>query len=89
VTPDAANLNFVISSTGTAPQQLNATRLGINTRKTARNILNANYIVTVRITNMDANNKQADVLVQWDYKDRTLAGGNPNAHRVVSLLRRP
>lgn len=88
VTPDAANISFVISSTGTAAQQLIATRLGINTRKTIRNILNANYVVTVRITDMDANNKQADVLVQWDYKERTLAGANANAHRIVSLLRR-
>jgi prepilin-type N-terminal cleavage/methylation domain-containing protein len=87
-TPDAANINFVISSTGTAAQQLNAVNLGINTQKTVRNILTANYVVTVTITDMDASNKQADVLVQWDYKERTLANGSANAHRVVSLLRR-
>jgi prepilin-type N-terminal cleavage/methylation domain-containing protein len=84
----ADGANFVLSSTGTAAQQLNASRLGINTQKIIRNILNANYVITVTITTMDANNKRADVLVQWDYKERRLANGNPNAHRVVSLLRR-
>jgi len=85
---DAADINFVISSTGLAAQQLNATRLGINTQKTIRNILNANYVVTVTIIDMDANNKQADILVQWDYKERRLVNGNAYSHRIVSLLRR-
>jgi len=79
--------SFVISSTGTAPQQLNATNLGINTVKTMRNILNANYVVTVTVLSLDADNKRVTVLVQWNWKDRTLAGGNPYSHTIVSLLR--
>lgn len=87
-TDDVANFSFVISSTGTAPQQANATNLGINTVRTMRNILNANYAVTVTIADLDLDNKRVTVLVQWDWKDRTLAGGNPYSNTIVSLLRR-
>lgn len=79
---------FVMSSTGTAGQQTNARNLGINTRRSVRNILAANYVVTVTIITLDTDNKQVTVLVNWDWKERTFAGANPNVHQVVSLLRR-
>lgn len=80
--------SFTISSTGSAAEQLNGKRLGINTRKTVRNILNANFIADVYINQLDADNLAVTVIILWDYKDRTLAGGNPNWHRAVVLLRR-
>lgn len=86
---DALPLTLTISSTGTSAQQTLARNLGINTQRTVRNVLTANYVVLATITSIDANNKQIDVTVRWDWKERTAAGGNPYTHRVVSLVRRP
>jgi prepilin-type N-terminal cleavage/methylation domain-containing protein len=78
--------------TGAAPAnaaQRNARNLGIQTRRTMRNILNANYLIRVTTESIDADNKRVTILVQWDWKDRTRAGLNPYSHTIVALLRRP
>jgi hypothetical protein len=75
------------STSGSAAERNNALRLGINTRKTMRNVLGANYVITVTVRSLDNDNKQVTVLVTWDWKERTRAGGNPNTHQVVGLLR--
>ena len=65
-----------------------ARRLGINTVRASRN-MTRNYVITVTIRSLDSNNKQATVVANWDWKERTFVGGNPNTHRVSALLRRP
>jgi prepilin-type N-terminal cleavage/methylation domain-containing protein len=80
--------NFTLSSTGSATERGNASRLGINTVRTSRNLA-SNYVIDITIDNrFDGNNTQVTVLVKWDWKERTIAGGNPNTHQVVALLRR-
>ncbi len=86
---DLANLNFIMSSTsGNATQVANARRLGINTRRTIRNVLGANYVIEVWVLDLEVVappnniNKQVTVEVRWDWKGAT------NRHRFVTLLRR-
>jgi prepilin-type N-terminal cleavage/methylation domain-containing protein len=80
---------FKMSSTGSATEKGNASRLGINTVRASRN-LSRNYVIEVTIVPLDnpANNKQVTVEVKWDWKERTFASGNPYSHKVVVLLRR-
>jgi prepilin-type N-terminal cleavage/methylation domain-containing protein len=84
--PDPAMFRLRSDDDASITEQGNASRLGINTIRGSRN-LSSNYVITVRITSLDANNKQATVEVNWDWKERTFAGGNPYSHRVVALLR--
>ena len=82
-----ARFTIRICSTGDATQQANAAALGINTVRSSRN-LTSNYDIRVTVEKMDDDNKQATVLVRWDWKERTVAGGNPYSHQAVALLRR-
>jgi len=79
---------FSLSSTGNAMQQGNASRLGINTVRTSRN-MTTNYVIDVTIDKLDDNNKRVTVRVEWDWKERTSVGGNPYSYQVDVLLRRP
>jgi prepilin-type N-terminal cleavage/methylation domain-containing protein len=78
---------FRLSSTGSAMEQGNARRLGINTVRGSRN-LSSNYVITVAIVALDGDNKQVTVRVEWDWKERTFANDNAYRHEVVTLLRR-
>jgi prepilin-type N-terminal cleavage/methylation domain-containing protein len=86
---DATDLHsFRLNSdpSASATERGNATRLGINTVRGSRN-LSSNYVVTITIDPLGSYNKQVTVEVNWDWKERTFAGGNPNSHKVVVLLR--
>jgi prepilin-type N-terminal cleavage/methylation domain-containing protein len=92
IIPDAPPLPptpfFTMSSTGSAAEQGNASRLGINTVRASRNI-SSNYVVRVTVDNVfDNDNKQVTVRVEWAWKERTFVGGNPNRYDVTALLRR-
>ena len=76
------------SSTASAMDQGNASRLGINTVRTSRN-MTTNYVIDVTIDKLDDNNKRVTVRVEWDWKERTSVGGNPYSYQVDVLLRRP
>ena len=94
--PDPASFILNSSPTANITHQGNASRLGINTVRTARN-LTSSYVVEVTITPLEPApntiNKRVTVLVEWAWKDRTFAHplGHPSgplSHRVDVLLRK-
>ncbi len=53
-----------------------------------RNITNFSYTVTRTITDLNADNKQVNITVTWEWKEKTVADGNPYTHSITSILRR-
>jgi type IV pilus assembly protein PilV len=47
-----------------------------------RNITNFSYTVTRTVTDLNADNKQVNITVTWEWK------GNPYTHSITSILRR-
>jgi Tfp pilus assembly protein PilV len=56
--------------------------------RSIKNIQNFSYSVSRTISDLNADNKQIDVLVTWDWKDNTVANGNPFTHSISMILRR-
>ena len=54
-----------------------------------RNIAAFQYAVTRNVTDLNLNNKQVDITVTWEWKERTVANGNPYTHSITTILRRP
>jgi type IV pilus assembly protein PilV len=54
-----------------------------------RNIANFQYNVSRIVTPLGLNNKQIDITVQWDWKARTVANGNPYTHSITTIVRKP
>jgi prepilin-type N-terminal cleavage/methylation domain-containing protein len=54
-----------------------------------RNIANFQYNVSRIITPLGSNNKQIDITVTWDWKNRTVANGNPYSHSISTIMRKP
>jgi len=54
-----------------------------------RNIANFQYTVTRTVTNLNSDNKQVNITVTWDWKENTVANGNPLTHSITSIVRRP
>jgi type IV pilus assembly protein PilV len=54
-----------------------------------RNIANFQYNVTRTITDLNSDNKQVNITVTWEWKENTVANGNPLTHSITSIVRRP
>lgn len=56
-----------------------------------RNFRNANfqYTVTRMVTNLNSDNKQVNITVTWEWKENTVANGNPLTHSITSIVKRP
>lgn len=53
-----------------------------------RNIPAFPYTVTRTIAGVGPDNRQVTIAVTWDWKENTLANGNPYTHTITSILRR-
>lgn len=59
-----------------------------------RNLRNiANFTFTVRrrvddIGSLNSDNKRVDIEITWEWKEQTVANGNPYAHTISTILRR-
>jgi hypothetical protein len=53
-----------------------------------RNIPAFQYAVTRDVTDLNLNNKQVNITVTWEWKERTVANGNPYTHSITTILRR-
>jgi prepilin-type N-terminal cleavage/methylation domain-containing protein len=47
------------------------------------------FTVTRAVTDHGDNNKEINILVAWEWKDQTVAHGNPYTHSITTILRRP
>lgn len=57
-----------------------------------RNITNFSYTVTRTVTDLpptNPDNKQINITVIWEWKENTVANGNPFTHSITTLVRRP
>ena len=53
-----------------------------------RNIANFQYTVTRMVTDLNTDNKQVNITVTWEWKENTVANGNPLTHSITSIVRR-
>jgi type IV pilus assembly protein PilV len=53
-----------------------------------RNITNFQYTVTRTVTSRGTDNKQIDITIRWEWKEKTVANGNPYTHSITTILRR-
>jgi prepilin-type N-terminal cleavage/methylation domain-containing protein len=53
-----------------------------------RNIANFQYSVTRTVTDLNSDNKQVNITVTWEWKENTVANGNPLTHSITSIVRR-
>lgn len=53
-----------------------------------RNIANFSFTVTRTIIDLNADNKQVNIIVIWEWKEKTVANGNPYTHSITTILRR-
>jgi prepilin-type N-terminal cleavage/methylation domain-containing protein len=47
------------------------------------------YTVTRTVTDHGLNNKEINIVVTWDWKDKTIANGNAYTHSITTIVRRP
>jgi prepilin-type N-terminal cleavage/methylation domain-containing protein len=59
----------------------------LNTNRDFRNVT-VPYTVEVTITSLGADYRQISIITQWEWKDRTIGGGDPYEHQIVSTRRR-
>ncbi len=53
-----------------------------------RNITNFQYTVTRTVASRGTDNKQIDITIRWEWKEKTVANGNPYTHSITTILRR-
>ena len=53
-----------------------------------RNVTNFPYTVTTAVADLNLDNKQVNITVTWEWKEKTVANGNPYTHRISTILRR-
>jgi type II secretory pathway pseudopilin PulG len=53
-----------------------------------RNITNFSYAVTRTVTSLNTDNKRVDITVTWEWKEKTVANGNPYTHSISTIMRR-
>jgi prepilin-type N-terminal cleavage/methylation domain-containing protein len=83
---------LLIDTNGTASSvgsYVNDTPLTV--QRNLRNI--ANFAFTVRrrvddIGSLNSDNKRVDIEITWEWKEKTVANGNPYTHTVSTILRR-
>jgi prepilin-type N-terminal cleavage/methylation domain-containing protein len=54
-----------------------------------RNVANFQYNVTRTVTDLNTDNKQVNITVTWEWKENTVANGNPLTHNITSIVKRP
>ena len=54
-----------------------------------RNIPAFAFTATRTVRVRDGNNLQIEILVEWEWKEKTVANGDPYRHNISTLLRRP
>jgi prepilin-type N-terminal cleavage/methylation domain-containing protein len=52
-----------------------------------RNVIRQ-FTVTRTVTDHGINNKEVNIVVTWEWKDQTVANGNPYTHSITTILRR-
>jgi len=53
-----------------------------------RNVTNFPYTVTTAVSDLNLDNKQINVTVTWEWREKTVANGNPYTHRISTIMRR-
>ena len=54
-----------------------------------RNISNFAFNTVATIDALNTDNKQVNITVTWEWKEKTVANGNPYTHSITTILRRP
>jgi Tfp pilus assembly protein PilV len=54
-----------------------------------KNISNFAFNTVATIDALNTNNKQVNITVTWEWKEKTVANGNPYTHSITTILRRP
>ena len=62
--------------------------LGGTVLRNFRNMANFQYAVTRTVTDLNSDNKQVNVTIAWEWKENTVANGNPYTHSITTILRR-
>ena len=60
----------------------------VTVTRNIRNRPNFQYEVLRTVTPVDVNNRQIDIRVRWEWKEQTIANGNPYTHTISTILRR-
>jgi prepilin-type N-terminal cleavage/methylation domain-containing protein len=53
-----------------------------------RNIQNFPFTVVRTVTDLNVDNKQVNIVVTWDWKENTVANGNPYTHTISTIVKR-
>ncbi len=53
-----------------------------------RNVQNFSFTVNRTITDLNTDNKQINITVIWEWKENTIANGNPYTHVINTILRK-
>jgi type IV pilus assembly protein PilV len=61
----------------------------VSTTRNFRNIANFSYNVTRTVSNLGTDNKQVNITITWEWKDKTLTNGNPYTHSISTIVRKP
>jgi prepilin-type N-terminal cleavage/methylation domain-containing protein len=56
--------------------------------RSIKNISNFPFNTETIIDTLNADNKQITITVTWEWKDKTIANGNPYTHRITTIRRR-
>jgi prepilin-type N-terminal cleavage/methylation domain-containing protein len=46
------------------------------------------YNTMMTVTNLNADNRRITITVRWNWKEKTMANGNPYTHSISSIVRR-
>lgn len=86
---EARNTPFdtLIDTNGT-PNSLGSFVAQPDVPRNVRNVDNFIFTVERRIDDKSTDNKQIDITVTWDWKEKTVANGDPNTHTISTILRR-
>ncbi|MCX5718777.1 MAG: hypothetical protein NT055_02215, partial [Nitrospirae bacterium] len=59
-----------------------------NVLRNFRNIQNFQFSVVRTVTDLNVDNKQVNIVVTWDWKENTVANGNPYTHTISTIVKR-
>ena len=61
----------------------------VSVNRDLRSVQDFPYTVTRTVTDLSADNKQIGITVTWEWKENTVANGNPYTHTINTILRSP
>jgi len=76
---EARNTSFSSLSPGTS---------STNVLRNFRNIQNFQFSVVRTVTDLNVDNKQVNIAVTWDWKEKTVVNGNPYTHTISTIVKR-